>query len=71
MNPLGAKVSLASVLCDNTNSIDFVQPNVFLEADPFLNALMACEAGEGSLIKKMNLKAVLKTFRPLDFEAKS
>jgi hypothetical protein len=49
------KVSLASVLCDNTNSIDFVQPNVFLEADPFLNALMACE-GESSLIKKMNLK---------------
>jgi peroxidase len=52
------KVSLASVLCDNTASIDFVQPNVFLDADPFLNALMACEGGEGSssLIKKMNLK---------------
>ncbi len=36
------KVSLARVLCDNVRTIDFVQPNVFLEADPFLNALMPC-----------------------------
>ena len=48
------KISLASVLCDNTNSIDFVQPNVFIEADPFLNALMACDGD--SLIKKMDLR---------------
>ena len=48
------KISLASILCDNTNSIDFVQPNVFIEADPFLNALMACDGD--SLIKKMDLR---------------
>ena len=48
------KISLASVLCDNTNSIDFVQPNAFTGADPFLNALMACDGD--SLIKKMDLR---------------
>ena len=48
------KISLASVLCENTNSIDFVQPNVFIQADPFLNALMACH--EDNMIKTMNLK---------------
>ena len=34
------KVKLAQVICGNIPSIDFVQPNVFLESDPFLNALM-------------------------------
>lgn len=47
------KISLGSVICDNSESIDFVQPNVFIEADPFLNALMACDGS--TLIKKMNL----------------
>ena len=47
------KVSLGSVICENSESIDFVQPNVFIEADPFLNALMACDGS--TLIKKMNL----------------
>ena len=47
------KISLGSVICDNSESIDFVQPNVFIEADPFLNALMACDGS--NLIKKMNL----------------
>jgi len=48
------KVSLGSVVCENSESIDFVQPNVFIEADPFLNALMSCDGDK--LIKKMNLK---------------
>ena len=48
------KVSLGSVICENSESIDFVQPNVFIEADPFLNALMACDGS--TLIKKMNLR---------------
>ena len=47
------KISLGSVICDNSESIDFVQPNVFIEADPFLNALMACDGS--TTIKKMNL----------------
>ena len=47
------KISLGSVICDNSESIDFVQPNVFIEADPFLNALMSCDGS--TLIKKMNL----------------
>ena len=48
------KISLASILCDNSESIDFVQPNVFIKADPFLNALMACNGD--SLIKNMDLR---------------
>ena len=39
------KVTLAHVVCENVASIDFVQPNVFLESDPFLNALMPCRSG--------------------------
>jgi hypothetical protein len=35
--------------------MEFVQPDVFLESDPFLNALMPCR-GE-SIISKMNLNA--------------
>ena len=49
------KVTLAHVVCENINSIDFVQPNVFLESDPFLNALMPCRGD--TIIKKMNLNA--------------
>ena len=49
------KVSLARVVCDNIQTIDFLQPNVFLESDPFLNALMPCETNE--VLKKMNLNA--------------
>ena len=49
------KVTLAHVICENINSIDFVQPNVFLETDPFLNALMPCR-GE-TIIQKMNLNS--------------
>ena len=48
------KVSLGSVICDNSESIDFVQPNVFIEADPFLNALMSCDGDV--LIKKMSIR---------------
>ena len=43
------------MICENVPSIEFVQPDVFLEADPFLNALMPCK-GE-SIINKMNLNA--------------
>jgi len=48
------KIAL-QVICENVPSIEFVQPDVFLEADPFLNALMPCK-GE-SIINKMNLNA--------------
>ncbi|TRY61661.1 hypothetical protein TCAL_04392 [Tigriopus californicus] len=47
------KVSLARIICDNTKTIDFIQPNVFLESDPFLNALMPCSGN--SVVQKMNL----------------
>ncbi len=47
------KVSLARVICDNVRTIEFVQPNVFLESDPFLNALMPCEAN--TVIERMKL----------------
>ncbi len=49
------QVSLARVLCDNVRTIDFLQPNVFLESDPFLNALMPCTAN--TVIQRMNLNA--------------
>ena len=49
------KVTLAHVICENINSIDFVQPNVFLETDPFLNALMPCRGD--TIIQKMNLNS--------------
>jgi peroxidase len=49
------KVKLAQVLCENIPSIDFVQPNVFLESDPFLNALMPCR-GE-TILHTLNLNA--------------
>ncbi len=48
-------MSLARVLCDNVKTISFLQPNVFLESDPFLNAQMPCEAN--TVIQKMNLNA--------------
>ena len=43
------------MICENVPSIEFVQPDVFLEADPFLNALMPCKGD--SIINKMNLNA--------------
>lgn len=49
----GAKIF--QVICENVPSMEFVQPDVFLESDPFLNALMPCK-GE-SIINKMNLNA--------------
>ena len=53
------KVKLAQVLCENIPTIDFVQPNVFLESDPFLNALMPCR-GE-TILHSMNLvRMILK-----------
>ena len=47
------KVSLARVICDNTRTMDFIQPSVFLESDPFLNALMPCKGN--SVVQAMNL----------------
>ena len=49
------KVKLAQVICENIPSIDFVQPNAFLESDPFLNALMPCR-GE-TILHTLNLNA--------------
>lgn len=37
------KTTLARVICDNIKTVDFLQPNVFIESDPFLNALMPCD----------------------------
>ena len=37
------KTTLARVICDNIKTVDFIQPNVFIESDPFLNALMPCD----------------------------
>ena len=48
-------MTLAHVICENIDTIDFVQPNVFLESDPFLNALMPCRGD--TIIQKMNLNA--------------
>ena len=49
------KVTLAQIVCENIPSIDFVQPNVFLESDPFLNALMPCRGD--TILHTMNLNA--------------
>ncbi|EFX88723.1 hypothetical protein DAPPUDRAFT_304755 [Daphnia pulex] len=48
------KVSLARLVCDNSDSIDQIQPRVFLINDPFLNADMSCHDG---VIPKMDLGA--------------
>nr|CAH0106290.1 unnamed protein product [Daphnia galeata] len=48
------KVSLARLICDNSDSIDQIQPRVFLINDPFLNADMSCHDG---VIPKMDLGA--------------
>ena len=37
------KTTMARVICDNIKTVDFIQPNVFIESDPFLNALMPCD----------------------------
>uniref|UniRef100_A0A6A7FZ72 Peroxidasin-like protein n=1 Tax=Hirondellea gigas TaxID=1518452 RepID=A0A6A7FZ72_9CRUS len=34
--------SLARIICDNSDDIQYIQPNVMIEADPFLNAEMSC-----------------------------
>lgn len=49
------KVTLAQIVCENIPSIDFVQPNVFLESDPFLNALMPCRGD--TILHTLNLNA--------------
>ena len=53
------KVSLSRVICDNIPTIDFVQPKVFLNSDPFLNALMPC--GREGNSEAVNLKAAVAT----------
>ncbi|XP_071514131.1 uncharacterized protein [Panulirus ornatus] len=46
------KVSLARIVCDNTDSLQYIQPKVMLEADSFLNARMSCQ---GENIKSVDL----------------
>ncbi|CAG0880270.1 unnamed protein product [Cyprideis torosa] len=46
------KTSLARVICDNSD-VELVQPHVFIQHDPFLNAPMACN---GPTIGSVNLK---------------
>jgi len=36
------KTSLARIICDNADAIEFMQPNVLLQSDEFLNARMEC-----------------------------
>ncbi|KAG7159967.1 Chorion peroxidase-like 3 [Homarus americanus] len=47
------KVSLARIICDNTDNLQYIQPKVMLEADSFLNAQMSCQ---GKNIKSVDLK---------------
>ena len=37
------KVSLASILCENLDSVYMVQPDVFISADPYLNSPVTCD----------------------------
>ncbi|XP_066966367.1 uncharacterized protein [Macrobrachium rosenbergii] len=47
------KASLARIVCDNSDGIQYIQPKVMLEGDSFLNAKMACQ---GQNIKSINLQ---------------
>ncbi|KAK4296820.1 hypothetical protein Pmani_030713 [Petrolisthes manimaculis] len=47
------KTSLARIICDNSDDLQYIQPRVMLEGDSFLNARMACQ---GRNIKSVNLK---------------
>uniref|UniRef100_T1IHP0 Peroxidase n=1 Tax=Strigamia maritima TaxID=126957 RepID=T1IHP0_STRMM len=47
------KSSLSRIICDNADKIDQVQPNVFVQTDPFLNAIMKCSA---DMIPTVNLE---------------
>ncbi|XP_063223065.1 uncharacterized protein LOC134531301 [Bacillus rossius redtenbacheri] len=46
------KVTLARVICDNVDHMDEVQPNIFLEKDPFLNAMAPCA---GPVVPRLDL----------------
>lgn len=37
------KVTLAGLLCANTDDLDAIQPKAFVQEDPFLNARLSCE----------------------------
>nr|CAD7425233.1 unnamed protein product [Timema monikensis] len=46
------KVTLARIICDNSDNINEVQPSVFLDKDPFLNAMSRCS---DNVIQRMGL----------------
>ena len=60
------KTTMARVICDNIKTVDFIQPNVFIESDPFLNALMPCD---GNTVVSVITKTytVLCTNNPVKF----
>ncbi|KAA0192579.1 Heme binding peroxidase-1 [Hyalella azteca] len=47
------KTSLARIICDNSDNIQYIQPKALIQADPFLNAEMSCA---GKNIPSINLR---------------
>ncbi|ROT73076.1 Peroxidasin-like protein [Penaeus vannamei] len=47
------KVTLARIVCDNSDGLEYAQPKVMLEADSFLNARMSCQ---GKNLKSVDLR---------------
>ncbi|OXA60413.1 Peroxidasin [Folsomia candida] len=62
------KTTLARIICDNSNSVNQVQPNVFLDRNPFLNAPMHCE---GDAIRHIDLKKWSNEMPPQSRSSKS
>lgn len=54
------KASIARIVCDNSDSTEFVQPSALVASDPFLNAFQYCNTG---IIPEVNL-GPWKTLNP-------